>query len=225
MLKFAIGDIHGCYDELIELVQKCENYLPGEKKYIFLGDYIDRGPMSAQVLDWMMNQNVDKVCLMGNHEDMFLHYPADWMSNGGLQTVQSFKAEGIRHSIESQREWCEKLPLRHEDEFRHYVHAGFNPLAELKDQTLFDMSWIRDQFLHSDKDWGKLVIHGHTPYQSWTVDKEFPFKTTDRVFQIKPNRINLDTACVFGGHLTAAVFTDDRRDPIDFIQVARPRKM
>ena len=226
MLTFAIGDIHGCYDSLIELVEKIEEKYPEKKKYVFIGDYIDRGPKSAQVLDWMMSaDNVDKVCLMGNHEDMFLNSYENWMYNGGHQAVESYH-DGSKFGIMKHREWCFQLPLMHQDKHRYYVHAGFDPFKSIEDQTIKDMLWIREQFLLSDHDFnGKLVVHGHTPYRSSTVDNKYPYESKHMIMQLKPNRLNIDTACVFGGHLTAAVFTDEQRDPIDYLQVANPRRM
>jgi len=223
-LTFAIGDIHGCYDQLVELVDKCNAYDPTckHRKLVFLGDYIDRGPKSKQVIEYLKTLPQERVCLKGNHEDMaigqspnyahgFENGYYNWMGGGGDKTEASYP-EG--KMSEEHKEWIRNLPLHYQDKHRIFVHAGLNPYVDkLIDQRPFDLTWIRNEFLYSDKDFGKLVIHGHTPYNYG-----------DGRLQIKPNRINLDTACAYGGCLTAGVFNDESRDIIHWIQVDGPKK-
>jgi serine/threonine protein phosphatase 1 len=107
--------------------------------------------------------------------------------------------------MKSDSEWLRQLPLSVEDARRFYVHAGIRPGIDLEDQTPDDLLWIRYEFLNEILPHPKLIVHGHTP-QKGVVD-------------VRNNRVAVDTACVFGYSLSAAVFSDDRSEPIDVIQV------
>jgi serine/threonine protein phosphatase 1 len=218
-LTFAISDIHGHYEHMLDMISRCLQ-LAREREadlfFVFCGDYIDRGPESAKVVEYLMNFETPHICLKGNHEDMACTGDSGWLSNGGWATIDSYNIYGD-HKDKVMREhlkWMSSLPLRHEDEFRHYVHAGFNAGVSIEEQTETNMLWIRNPFLTDLVDFGKLVIHGHSPYHS-----------VDRKLQITPYRINIDTAACFGGHMTALVFNDEQRDPISFIQFATPRQV
>lgn len=220
-LTVAVGDIHGCYDELIELMEAVKTQHPTDTlKYVFVGDYVDRGPKSMQVVDLMMDNSWDHIALKGNHEDMMGNEDPHWLSNGGLETLESYGIRGkdqpdqlALNKFGKHKAFVSNLPTMYEDEHRLYVHAGFSPGKNWRNSNDFTRMWIRDQFLGSHYDFGKLVIHGHTPY------------ATQGNLQIKSNRINLDTACVFGGMLSAAVFKNDERLPINVVQIKRPKKM
>jgi len=172
------------------------------KKFIFLGDYVDRGPDSAQVIQYMID-HPEFICLKGNHEDMMVSGHRAWLSNGGVETLESYKGVS-KEKVQEHIDWMRALPLYYEDEHRIYVHAGLSPGVPLEEQSETAMLWIREEFLLCGNDFGKLVIHGHTPR---------------RQVDIQPNRINLDTAGVFGNKFTAAFFKDDARDLYQYVQV------
>jgi len=101
--------------------------------------------------------------------------------------------------------WIRNLPTHYDDGQRFFVHAGIRPGIPLDQQTREDMLWIREPFLSADADHGRLIVHGHTPQRNGKPD-------------IHPNRVNIDTGAVFGRKLTAAVFTDSERMPVEFLQ-------
>jgi serine/threonine protein phosphatase 1 len=213
---YAIGDIHGCLDKLRSLLLRCEMHADGRPmSLVFVGDYIDRGPQSSAVIDCLIDLKAQHgervVTLMGNHEAMALaaidgNGPAPlWFAQGGLATLASY---GIVEPGELPRghvDWLRALPLSYDDGRRFFVHAGVNPGAPLDAQDEFDLLWIREPFLSHDGDYGRLIVHGHTPLASGVPD-------------LRGNRLNLDTGAVFGGPLTAAVFDDAQTEPIGFLQ-------
>ncbi|PDS74625.1 metallophosphoesterase family protein [Rhizobium sp. L43] len=207
---FAIGDIHGCIDPLNRMIDRIEAHA-SEGTVVFLGDYVDRGPDSKSVLDRIIagpSGQWSWICLKGNHEDMMVAAYADgdsrdvWISNGGLETEMSYDGR-----VPSQHlQWATDRPLMHVDRHRIFVHAGVVPEFPLERQTKRDLLWLRFPPGESSDYWGKHLVHGHTPSLSNPV-------TTG-------NRTNIDSACVFGGKLSCAVFDDDAPGgPIDFIEV------
>lgn len=220
MLKFAIGDIHGCYDLLTVLVERCRAYALARNQpthFIFLGDYVDRGPDSAKVVAFLRELQAaepNTICLQGNHDlwmvKQLLRDPKwrGWTDWGGLQTLASYGAPDIESVPADDIDWLESLPVTYEDDLRFYVHAGVDPKLPLAQQNNPDvLLWIRDEFLLHSGDFGKLVVHGHTP-----LDRHIP--------DLRRNRLNLDTAAVFGGALTAAVFNDAQREPLDYLRTS-----
>lgn len=212
---YAIGDIHGCRAKLLALVEFCRVDAGEQRaKFIFLGDYIDRGPDSKGVIDYLMalrqEQPKDVVCLMGNHEDMLLtaldaeDWEERWLRNGGIQTLQSYGASHARDIPSHHVAWLRSLPRFHDDGLCFFVHAGIHPDRPLDQQDEHDLLWIRERFLSSTKDFGRLIVHGHTPLKTGKPD-------------IRPNRLNLDTAAVYGGPLTAAVFDNSSTGPESFL--------
>lgn len=204
---YAIGDVHGCLAKLQNLVEQCERYArAGRSRFIFLGDYIDRGPDSRGVIDFLINfqsrSSDEIICLTGNHEDMLLtavndpHWNNCWLQNGGAQTLNSFRASNATDLPGKYLSWLRSLPKFFDDGQRFFVHAGIHPDRALDHQDGHDLINMRKPFLSSEKDFGRLVVHGHTP-------------TSTRLPDIRPNRLNIDTGAVFGGPLTAAVFGDD----------------
>jgi serine/threonine protein phosphatase 1 len=217
-LTYAIGDIHGRYDLLQILLHRIRDHAGGnEYKLVFLGDYIDRGPESAAVVECVRAAQAQApetvVCLKGNHEDMLLSVidkPALtswWIGNGGEETLVSFGVLSPRAIPTEVMEWFRSLPVLHEDERRYYVHAGLRPGRPVQQQTEEDMLWIREPFLDADYDFGKHVVHGHTPLPSGKP-KERPFRT------------NLDTGAVFNGALTAGIFSPDQGPAIGFLEAS-----
>jgi serine/threonine protein phosphatase 1 len=197
---FAIGDIHGCAEELRALLRKLP--LTSESWIVFLGDYIDRGPNSKDVVDAIIeiSQLYRTVPLRGNHEAMlldFLDHPDSeegglFIMNGGSTTLANYSATDGSYGIPPKHlEFFRNLQLSFETPDYFFVHAGLPdvPIRELNPKNhSFDMLWIRQPFLESTYNWGKMIVHGHTP--KWEVEQT-------------QNRINLDTACVFDGVLTA----------------------
>jgi serine/threonine protein phosphatase 1 len=216
LLTYAIGDIHGCSDLLVRLLRNVRDHASGRPyRLVFLGDYIDRGPDSAGVVHIVRElQKVDAesvICLMGNHEDMLLQCVADlgktlwWLENGGGEAMRSFRVSSPRSIPKDVLEWMAGLRTSYEDERRIYVHAGLAPGRPLGEQNDRDRLWIREPFLSSDFDFGKHVVHGHTPLTGLRPD-------------VRHHRTNLDTAAVFGGPLTAGVFTNLQDEPIAFLR-------
>ncbi len=222
---YAIGDIHGCADLLeilMDKITKNDQHLePIEfKKLVFLGDYIDRGPASQKVIDILLYdlpKDYETIFLKGNHELMMIEALEDcraadyWLRNGGLETISSYRSahsstNGQASSEELMHLFKAKLPKEHlaflktlqlsfqlGDYF--FVHAGVNPERSLDEQVEQDMLWIRDRFLFSEKDFGKVIIHGHTPGKD--VDEA-------------DNQVGIDTAAVYGGCLTAMMIESNK---------------
>lgn len=194
----------------------------GTKQLIYLGDYVDRGPASSAVIDMVLHDappGFEVVALMGNHEEMMLRFLEDiavgrtWMMNGGDATLLSYGVEppsmfaGTPRVHHAQQEFAERLPARHkrfleglavshvEGDYL-FVHAGVRPGIALDQQRTEDLLWIRDEFLGSDHDFGKVVVHGH----SITRDPEF-----------RPNRIGIDTGAYRSNQLTCLVLEGTER--------------
>ncbi len=214
-LIYAIGDIHGSLDKLRALIMRCEQHADGRPTtFVFLGDYIDRGPESSGVIDLVMNlqsrlKNV--IALKGNHEALALDVidgkarPASWLTQGGAETLQNYGVKDARELPQAHIDWLRSLPLSYDDGRRFFVHAGIDPGKPLDAQSDHDLLWIREPFLSDQRDYGRLIVHGHTPRTTGVPD-------------LRGNRLNLDTAAVFGGPLTAAVFAETDTNPIAFLQ-------
>lgn len=214
---YAIGDVHGCLERLVamhELIAEDLAERPSlDTTLIHLGDYVDRGPESAQVIEWLRAGPpvaVSRVVnLMGNHEHLMLSAIAGldaeaaevWLANGGADSLMSW---GVPRTV-SQAEWAGRMPVAHllflRDLATHlqigpyfFVHAGIRPGVPIEQQSRHDMLWIREPFLSSKVDHGAVVVHGHTPRQEPTV---------------RPNRIGIDTGAVLGGSLTCVVLEED----------------
>jgi serine/threonine protein phosphatase 1 len=212
---YAVGDIHGCLAKLIALVELCRADAGNHRtKFVFLGDYIDRGPNSRGVIEYLRTLQQAKpdlvTCLMGNHEDMLLAAADDsdweerWLRNGGLQTLQSYGVADASRIPKVHINWLRALPQFHDDGQRFFVHAGVHPDRPVDQQDEHDLLWIREPFLSSGKDFGRLIVHGHTPLPTGIPD-------------IHSHRVNLDTAAVYGGPLTAARFTHRSPSPDLFL--------
>lgn len=195
---FAIGDIHGCFDKLAALMEKIPICF-GQDKLVFLGDYIDRGPDSFNVVEYLINlkkryRNI--IFLKGNHEDMLANYLSgtgiiNFLANGGQQTLESYnrhKKPDAKNLIPPEHiDFFKSLDLYYETDDYIFVHAGLKDKIPLKDQQSFDLLWIRHDFTKSQYDFGKRVVFGHTYFRK-------PF--------IQPNKIGIDTGAVYGNKLT-----------------------
>jgi serine/threonine protein phosphatase 1 len=215
-VTFAIGDIHGCLDKLTRLVAVCEARAAGRPaRFVFLGDYIDRGPDSRGVIDVLMRrqqaQPAAVVCLRGNHEQLAIDAHDDeramplWLQNSGGRTLRNYRETNGRMS-DAHLEWLRALPFCHDDGLRFFVHAGIDLAAPLDRQQGEVMIWMREPFLsHCDEvDRGRFIVHGHTPLLYGKPD-------------LRRRRVNLDTGAVIGGPLTAAVFDDRSAEPLGFL--------
>lgn len=206
----AIGDVHGCAEELRLLIHQLP--LNAETLIVFLGDYIDRGPDSKGVIDTILELRdlYHVVTLMGNHEEMFSHFLRDpnsqqagfFILNGGSPTLASYASDdpATEYKIpDSHKEFFSDLSLYFETKDYFFVHAGipegFDFSDKMKRNHRNDFLWIRGPFLNSERKWPKKIIHGHTPV-----------KNAD----IRANRVNVDTGCVFGNKLSAIEFPSER---------------
>ena len=214
-LIYVIGDIHGRIDLLEELWVRIDRDAPKAQSHevleIYLGDYIDRGPASAKVVDLLTQRpkGRKRVFLRGNHEKVledFLKGEAlldAWCAIGGLETLMSYGVEPnlLRHPRDNdavRADLAARMPDSHHSFLSglqsHYsagdyffVHAGVRPGIALDKQGEHDCLWIREEFLEHDDNFGRIVVHGHSPVSA-------P--------ELLPNRINLDTAAYATGQLS-----------------------
>lgn len=197
---YAIGDIHGCYNEMMELLDKLPE-LGKHDKVVFLGDYIDRGPDSYKVVKHLIELSKDDryICLKGNHEDMMLKAQIDlyseifWHKNGGKATENSYKNCPIP---DNHLNFYNNLKLYYETPDYIFVHAGINPRYPMNEQVEEDLLWIRYEFINCEKlPTDKIVVFGHTPFIK-------PF--------IKDNKIGVDTGC-FAGYSLSCIELPSKR--------------
>ena len=217
---YAVGDIHGRVDLLRELHQLIhadayERQAP-RNVVVYLGDYIDRGDASPAVIDLLLNEALpgfQSIHLKGNHEESLLRFLEDiqvgpsWLLYGGAETLFAYgirppRATSPEFELErAQAELRAKLPdrhrrfmaelrLTHEEGDYLFAHAGVRPGVPLDQQRADDLLWIRDEFLLSDAEFGKVIVHGHTISPRPDVQR---------------NRIGIDTGAFASGTLTALV--------------------
>lgn len=213
---YAIGDIHGRLDLFEQLVARIDSDRAGARPLIILlGDYIDRGPGSAEMLERLSSGALpawaDWVCLKGNHEQAMLdalvpggnQVMERWRNFGGRDTMRSYhvpsllsfgdnmdalRADLLQRVPQSHLDWLRGLKLSHRVGDYLFVHAGIRPGIELDAQDPIDLMWIREEFLNSRADHGCVVVHGHSIKPA--VDE-------------RPNRIGIDTGAYKSGRLTA----------------------
>lgn len=221
MRLYAIGDVHGCTDQLREVHDRigadlAERPVP-DWRIIHLGDYVDRGPDSRGTIDFLIERQADRrmICLRGNHEKMFLEGLAGgrmrelWLQYGGEEALQSYGVDvrdflrtyGAEESAEelvpaSHRAFLADLPEEARFGDYHFVHAGIDPERPLAEQTSEARLWIREPFLESDREFEAVIVHGHTPGKEVVV---------------RPNRIGIDTGAVLGGALSCLVLEGGER--------------
>lgn len=220
---YAVGDIHGRADllrEIHRLIREDFNRAPVERPVaVYLGDYIDRGRESRQVVDILLDEPLtgfERVHLRGNHEDFMMRFLDDaatgpnWLLNGGEATVRSYTGErhDARDLAHVRAALHDALPGRHLDFFRTlslsyvegdylFVHAGIRPHVPLEKQDALDLMWIREEFLSSSIVHPKMVVHGHSIH--FTPE-------------VRPNRIGIDTGAYATGTLTCLMLQGTRRD-------------
>ncbi len=226
---YAIGDVHGRADLLGRLLKKIADDVTDNSSknptkppkniaknvLITLGDLVDRGPNSRDVLELLQTglpkeiaKEFEIVMLRGNHEVMMMDFirdrddAYDWLGNGGMETLESYDINPHDRDIDeliaefkqklprSHLELLKKMKLRHRIGDYMFVHAGIRPGVALKDQDKDDFVWIRHSFLDSKVDFGFVVVHGH----SIRPEPE-----------IRPNRIGIDTGAWMSGRLCALV--------------------
>ena len=223
---YAIGDIHGRDDLLTRLHADilADAAVVGDLRrvVVYLGDYVDRGPGSRAVIDCLLGDPLpgfEVVHLIGNHEAWLLDFLDDaaagpgWLANGGQATLESYGVHsgvplgGFSGLREAQAVLRENLPPEHLAFFHGldlyhvegdylFVHAGIRPDVPLERQESADLIWIRNEFLHSRSDHGRIVVHGHS--------------ITDTP-EILSNRIGIDTGAYDSECLTCLVLEGDTR--------------
>lgn len=201
---YAIGDIHGCYDRLRRLLDRIDIRW-SDDTLILLGDYIDRGHQSFEVVDFLISlkeQHPETIFLKGNHEAMLLDFLSGvrtltYVYNGGQQTIDSYyrHAPGVEQLIfpKEHLDFINSLVLCHETEDYIFVHAGLRSGVPLDAQSTEDLLWIREPFINTPNDSGKRVIFGHTPFPEPLV---------------QPDKIGIDTGAVYGNRLTCVRLPD-----------------
>lgn len=227
---YAVGDIHGRADLLRTLMNSIREDASrgdyeGKPILIFLGDYVDRGFQSREVIDFLLGEWLspfETYFLKGNHEAAMIQFLTDpdigprWAEYGGIETLVSYgvRPPRTRTSIEewmaASEELNNKLPMEHRQFLGNldlsvrigdyvFVHAGVKPGVPLDQQTEYDMLWIREEFLSDRRPLGAVIVHGHTPIPQPHRDSR---------------RIGLDTGAYLSGKLTAARF---EHDTVEFI--------
>jgi serine/threonine protein phosphatase 1 len=205
---FAIGDVHGCAEELVKLLRKIKAD-PERDTFVFIGDYVDRGPDPKGVVDAILELTTRcprVFCLKGNHEGLFLDYLAGdnenvFLYNGGNTTLDSYGAVyGEPFEMPpGHREFFDELLLYHREGDVLFVHAGLRPGVPLEKQTEHDLLWIREEFIYVPQQAADLIVFGHTPSRRPIVQAD---------------KIGIDTGAVYGNKLTCLKLPER-----EFIQV------
>jgi serine/threonine protein phosphatase 1 len=223
---YAIGDVHGCLAEL----KQAENRIAEDVRQtgrpglvVLLGDYVDRGPSSFQVIEHLQKPSelgLRRLALCGNHDDIFTKFIdepelyTDWLSLGGEQTLMSYGIDFAHLSTKRKSRFddlkemlAQAVPAGHRQFLTNlpiclkvgkivFVHAGLRPRVALIDQEDEDLMWIREPFLSQGPAQPLLVVHGHTPQP-----------TPD----IGPSRIGIDTGAYYTGKLTVLKIDGDQK--------------
>lgn len=220
MRSIVIGDIHGCYKNLKELLNTV-NFQEKTDRLISLGDLMDRGKQSYEVFDFFrklkLQINDRAVIIRGNHEQMLLDAAEDinekvlWYMNGGKETIKSFKRHMDNAEVHAQ--WMKKnTVLYYQDKYFQCVHAGIfyeEPEMNPADTLLWDRNALQENTYR-----GRLTIVGHTPltrpaYMDGKGGEKIAVVKGKMQALPKQGMICIDTGCVFGGTLTAMVIEED----------------
>lgn len=225
-ITYVIGDVHGeavRLSRLHELIfaHHGQRFSGQAMKIVHLGDYVDRGPDSAAVIDLLIaletRPDISVISLAGNHEELLLSAARSgsvatyqhWLSNGGDETLKSYRRRGDIGVPELHLDWIARLPRIHSDEAarRIFVHAGINP-ATFPNENESIYLWTRSSRFFDVENWhgttveGWTIIHGHTPTEDGYPEDAFASGCG--------RRINIDTGAVYGGRLTCAVLEAGR---------------
>ncbi|MFN3521263.1 MAG: metallophosphoesterase family protein [Phenylobacterium sp.] len=225
-LVYAVGDVHGRFDLLQPLLRDIaadalKSAPPERPMLVFLGDYVDRGPDSARVIDLVLEMEASGAfetrTLKGNHEEALLEFLADpgfgpvWFEHGGGATLAAYGVSPPATRTDTAAwsatrdafaavlpprhlRFCQTLELMVTVGDYAFVHAGVRPGVPLERQSEKDLLWIRGEFLEARPNFDKVIVHGHTPMQS-------P--------QLLPHRLGLDTGAYATGVLTAVRIDDE----------------
>lgn len=198
-MKIAISDIHGCIKTFKALLSKL-GFSKNDTLFL-LGDYIDRGPDSKGVIDYiweLQSENYDVRCLRGNHDQMMLDalfsmkWQRTWLHNGGWTTIESFDAKLLSEIPIQYFNFFKEMPYYFEEDEYLLVHAGLN---FMEDDPLSDkeaMLWERNWDHKIDKEWlgNRIIIHGHTPIKKFKIEHSLLTLEETPV-------INIDNGCVY----------------------------
>ncbi len=208
---YAVGDVHGCYDLLARLEQQIvanAARFPGNKWIVMLGDYVDRGPRSADVIHHLLGPappGFTRYCLAGNHEQLMLSYlerpepDHAWLSLGGRETLHSYGIHQVLERQAMQSVLARQIPAEHVEFIRRspsllsvpgfaFVHAGLRPGVQLSEQSERDMLWMRPGDEPASPSAHFVTIHGHTPVPA---------------VEARRGRINIDTGAFATGILSS----------------------
>lgn len=218
-LGFMIGDVHGCFDAMIDLLGQieahCNAYPDKEAHIIFLGDLMDRGPDSQRVIEYLRSYQPNFASvrfIMGNHEEVMLNVvngDADammsWFQFGGKACARSYGVTNLGEALLNPEDVVQAIqravPKVHVEFLRKFevfilfgdflcVHAGIKPGIKIESQSETDMRWIRKRFIDYKKPHPYMIVHGHTVVET---------------AEVLSNRIPVDTGACHGGMLTALV--------------------
>lgn len=231
-LTYAFADLHGRFDLLLKAFESIAAHA-GDRQYtvVATGDYVDRGPQSAQIIQHLIDTQAlgqPLICLKGNHEEIMrltcreLPSAEWWLQNGGGATLLSYghpPKGNLDLSVvpAAHLDWIEKLPLMHIDQHRVFVHAGVNPDVPLNEQEALTGSHGEQHIIWKlyppgdERGHGERhVVHGHHQFEDGPICLK--------------GRTDLDTFAWYTGRLVVGVFDEDKAGgPIDFIEVTGER--
>ncbi|MFN3691528.1 MAG: metallophosphoesterase family protein [Fervidobacterium sp.] len=193
-MVWAIGDVHGCLRGLSKLIQEIS---PSEHDtLVFVGDYIDRGPDSKGVVDYLLeiSKKTNCIFLRGNHEQMLLDVVDNgddtylWLMNGAQATWRSYGNLELLKINDEHMRFYRSTRYYHIIDNYFFVHGGVRPNIPVEKQDVRDLIWIREEFINKTHNLNYIVVFGHTPFEDIFIGKD---------------KIGIDTGCVYGGKLTA----------------------
>ncbi len=206
--RYIVGDIHGSYEQLLKLMDQIAlDIHPKQDKIIFLGDYVNYGSNSYQVVDFLiqLSQQMSIVTLLGDHDyffQEFINNPHEKLESfcdmGGKATLRSYDRQlGNLNIPDEHIQFIQKLKLTYEENDFFCVHAGLNPdKSNIREQKVEDLISITNRFYESKRVWKKLIVFGHTHVENIHDKKNIPY------YDKKKNLLGLDTGAGQGGRLS-----------------------